>query len=680
VAKPSTSSSQVTEVYPGEAVEETLVYVFGKGPFVYPSDEPVSEEASWVYDLDMTVLAVTPSLSNTVKTLAYELGSSLVERETLEVRKNAKATLWDVNGRRIEPEYDVNSIGASVDALGNITVDSEYQTEPMVVSGRVSGHNYVLNRTLPGAYSSTPSSYTNIGSSINLLREHITTSFYAIADSCTVDSTEWLFDYPSYYDSGEIWGNTPPESYTNNPDFAYANIDFSGVSTWMEQYDGRSRIATAIAPSWAIMVNHHRYGFNYVIPNGKEIEFLGNDGVAVRRTVIGNYNAPNLLDCHLLKLDSPLPSTVKKYSLWNWKDTVRIMDWSGIPAVNIGQRRNARTTYMKTGDLDELNPLRYYDYFSMIGASFNAEDSDLTPYLNSFFGLDLDRIRNIPGIPVEGVSWAVGGDSSSPVFVLDGTDPVLITLLTGGGWKASGTWITKPLQEWITQTITNDGESVSFSDFSGYKTLLPYHFSNWQEGEDQSTTDAALMNIAPDICSITKVGNYYGTNMVIGSSYTNNMKVGFSFPGYPASIDTINEDSEAGVGRNYAYVTLTNVYLNGPEIFRWNIPKPDPLLYGSVASATMRPLDYDIDGRLTLVIKDQDGKVLHKQEFYAIIPDVDMAYIAVSFDIPIDENFPTAFVIYGSSKNTMFVNEFNPSYLELKVRGGSQFDAVLFEE
>ncbi len=647
--------------YPGEAVEETVVTMQGQTIAVFPGSGDVEFKIAAIPQLQMRIGGYSQvSTTNHDEHIGY--GGKLLNVDNIVTA--TLPTIWlvdDAGYAYLNPEYIVSSdilletyhARLAYDVSTNaMSLAAGGQLVP--VQGNVSGDVEVRGTVAYAGYDSITNIAYEIANSAdivatatNTLHQHLLDSWYAFTDTIPNGSTSNRFDYPDYYDSSTIWGSVKPTHYVENPNFMFADIDFSGVSTWQSTYKGRARVVTAISPSWVLMVNHIYYGFNYVVPIGARIAFLGTDGVEVVRTVTEQYFAKNWRDCHLLKLDSPLPATVTPVKLLNWDDHARIPDITGIPAVNLDQRRVARTVFGFG-----IYSTRYLSHPYNIASSALGSASGLLTRdainVPEIYNITDTRLTN--NIFAVGGNWAVDGDSGSPVFWIDGTVPILTTMLTSS--SGYGTPLDRQLQNWITDIVEASGDSLTLTDYSDYPYLSNYKArttmtTTYELVDDVPTT----MLLFPEIYSHIYYGNAYDSTVVIGDDYLDDVFIAYAGDHeetnslWYCEYTDLETDAEVGVGRQWGSYFFTNMVFDGPLIFSVTIPPMPESMYGSVTEIFMRQT-YDMGGysvphAITMNIVGRDTDYTYKTAG-------SMSYMYITNSA----TSPTTFDFYGDAVNT----------------------------
>lgn len=663
-----------TVTYPKEAVDTKVVEIAPGENIIVNRDEEVVLQALPSPDMRLDLLYTYPITKTNIQEF---IGYGQKHCVTTNIFSAQVPKLWFRNGdgNRMSGEiYKISSTGHSASYRASVTPTthtnlmyvgpgSQLRLSKNNTSGTAevrcsvanAGYDVVTNFNYTVEYA-RDMSFTET----NTLYRHLLESYYDVVDPLPAGTTSNRFIYPNYNLSTEIWGSVKPDHYVTNPNFSFKDIDFSCSATWQSTYKGRARMVTAVAPSWAVMVNHHYAGYNYVVPNGAQVEFLGTNGVAATRTVVASYPVP-LKDFHLLQLDSPLPDSVVPALVFNWRDYQKLPDTTFLPAISLNQWRVVQVAR----SLRALSPPKTTYPITLEHTSigtYNQYGLDI-PYVAEAYGVDVGRITNKVHCAPQGTQWLVDGDSASPIFYITDGRLMLVTLVVT---PSGGTPMDLRVDSFISNRIEASGESLSYPDFSEYPDLGNYH-----RGYTSYSTEIPPVGITmfPPIYEHSFMGNARYSSIEIAPKYIPNTFLGFysmnslnpTSAWYPNS-GTIESDQLEGSGRFWASYTITNAVFDESLIYSVTIPPPPPELYGTISQVFIRHL---YSSGLWATGDEPYPRLECRGRGTDMVMSMDK-YAAYGYYTN-SATSPTIFDMYGSSENTNATTLLEPGMFTVKL-------------
>jgi hypothetical protein len=298
------------------------------------------------------------------------------------------------------------------------------------------------------------------------LSKHILDQFLSIADGSTSSPSHY-----QVYSTFDFTNNV----YVKNNGFWASDLNFSGVSV-NKQGSGGVTSVVMVTPRHAIGAAHYAPPAD---PNGGPIigdkmYFCDENNNTVERTVVAAQNT--LADARIVKFDSDVPSTVKKYKLFpaNWKNYLPQDFFPNVHPISNAQftGSGARVPFIAMSHFrwDEAWPLqrpnRYaYIYVGSIPWSTFSNGSIAKATMNggpatsSFGGVFNDYNGEPSGIR--------GGDSGLPCFYIVNGDLIFSMKHL---YPAAGSFLPDFLTE-IQNTINfvgSEGYSLQSVNLSGF--------------------------------------------------------------------------------------------------------------------------------------------------------------------------------------------------------------------
>lgn len=471
------SSSAYTVQYPGEAVEEPVVIIYGQHRF-YSHDTDISLKGGGDVGLDLSLTRTAWLTNSTESVTAYEYDGSYVRRDKADLLPQCLLTAVG------NKTYTVGSLqdGVSVDGA-TVTTSTNFTNATLSIPVTYNESGYKETLTVDSMRDASVMYSVISGPPENTLRD-----FYQTWFSNNVSlTTNTMFTYPDYSDSLEFGTAIVPSNYVRNALFEFAELDLSCVSIWNDSsgsQNGRGKMCTLISPSFALAINHR--SLDYYVPIGGKFAFLGNDDEVYIATVKTNTFAESPYDLTIIEFEDPLPSMVKPAllttNIWN-----KAGDLSGFLFLNIGQYRETRLCMGYHVSLSWAEKYVSYSGYSAEWAAFIDDEFSID---NAF------AFTNSASTQPVTPNWAIPGDSSGPIVLPapNGTNVVLMSLAATSGSLgvsrfdgsvptgiAGSSWPTAytNLIDLVETTVAAGGESASYEDYTGFPDLLPWRNVDW---------------------------------------------------------------------------------------------------------------------------------------------------------------------------------------------------------
>ena len=468
VAKPLTSTSQVTQIYPDpnvDPVPDEVADVWGITKYV-PGGEGITVTGDTLIDLDYTSTFLGVQTNRGADKTAYEGSGYKVTRSIDNIYNKYKINVAEFNNKTNEvyltsedPKITFTNNTAIIpnnyfEPEFDITINhsnASYTIDVTKNSGKNKNQNKILNRTTTILRNAEDPS----GLRVRLWEWWLNNAASFTNSSQRLTTQTGPLIYLPERESN-IHTNRP-YTITTNSNFHFNLLDWSGCSVWQNRY-GRDRKVAAIAPSWGTMCHHNSFGLNYDLAIGDIVTFLATDGTLVSRTIAEKIKP--LEDFTLLKFNEPLPSTVKKYTLLHPADVYKIANWSGVPGITLNKLQQAKVSFFFT-KFGNLYGVQEHNI------NFIGDKNDILALPNdSFMEGKTELLENIDlAFP----STFIKGDSSSPIFAIDSNGEMILTVIMAGATGEGTPICTTYMYNLINTTIAASGESVTWTDFSQYE-------------------------------------------------------------------------------------------------------------------------------------------------------------------------------------------------------------------
>lgn len=423
-------------------------------------------------------LATTPQFSRQFsKKLVSQRSADLefsVELKELQSGSSENVAIGDINYNRVTYPTSGTSIRVSV-----VPLEEEFP----IVDSILSSNNSVLD---PSEVDSSLFEYQSNGSAsitatLNT-NEKITKAFTTsvvsggVKDNFTSFQSgsvgKHIFDQIREYADNST---TPPNHYPIYSTFDFTNnvfvrnvghwsypLDFSGLMV-NKSGSGGVTMVTAITPYHAVGVEH------YHPEVGDTIVFCDSNNQTISRQVVSGGQPIQNEDYWIVRFDSPLPPSVKKYKLLpsnytNYFPKNKLMQFGAQP-------------------LDEYR----FGYVPIIVCSHYRWDADwpiqrpnryayvyetFAPLFNSILYYPAESFpNNFPNYNGNG-SNVRGGDSGGPSFFVVNNDLILVAVHRTGNWGPFVSNFIQQTQDFINQ-LGPSGQTVQTVDLSGFTDFSP---------------------------------------------------------------------------------------------------------------------------------------------------------------------------------------------------------------